>query len=662
MQKYFDQEKELRAKGVADPQILEMRQHLSKKGITTIWDIQDAYDADYFGLKDRCPFGSRGLCCRNCNIGPCRLMSDEMPEYAKAIAPSLNRSGCGKTADMMVATMYLQTILRGTVSHLGHAIHVVKIFKEVFSPSSVYKIKDENKMTALARELGIDTNKSKEEIAKEIYEKAKSDLFGNEKDEPMDFARALFGAEGLAELEKNKLFPKKGAAEEIIAGFHSTAQGNTSHTYALIYNCLKMGVIDMVSLFMATQLQDILLGLPSLKISKIGIDVLKKDEVNIVIHGHLPLLPEKIIEKAKELESEAKNAGAKGINIVGICCSGNEILMRHGIPMAGSTIMQELVLGTGLVDAMCVDVQCIYPSLSGISKNFHTKLITTMPEARLLNETYIPFDADNAYEVSSRIIREAIQAFSQRDSNNVFLPQAQGHSLIGGFCAENVIQLLQKSDPSKNPLEILSGAIKKGDIYGIALLAGCLSSKIQTDMSFVKIAEELIKNNILVLATGCAATSLARHGFLTSEASEKAGPKIKPLLQSLGKLAGLNASLPPVWHFGSCVDNSRAVYLASALAKHLGEPIHKLPLVASAAEQAVEKAAAIYLGAVAIGVTTHIGVMPKLGGSDFIMELLANELKKITGSQLMIIIDPDESARQLIESIKQKRKELNLVY
>ncbi|MCF6159416.1 MAG: anaerobic carbon-monoxide dehydrogenase catalytic subunit [wastewater metagenome] len=658
MQKWLKKEKELRKKGFADKQIEETVAFLRQKGIDTVWDVQAAYDAGPFGLKDRCSFGSHGLCCRNCHLGPCRLDGEEIPFHMKLAVPKTNRSSCGKTADSMVAGMLLQTVISGTSAHLGHAIHTAKTFVKAAEGSKTYPIKDEQKLRAVAKDLGINVNgKNTLTIAKEVGQKAMEDLIGPGEG-LMSFALAL-APKNIDKLAKADLIPHKGAAEAIVQGLHSTVQGMTSSTHHLLMSCLKFGIIDVLSLYISTQLQDILFGTPAPKESRIGMDVLDREKVNILVHGHVPVLSEMVVAYAQKLEDKARAAGAKGINVAGICCTGNEVLVRHGIPMAGSTIMQELVVGTGLVDAVCVDVQCVYPSLSAITRKLHTRLITTMPELRMDNDIYIEFTPDNADASAARIIEEAIAAFQARSAERTFLPNTKGHNLLGGFSAEVLMSVLEKLNPEK-PLKPLVDLITNGSIQGIAVLAGCLSPKIQTDMSFITIAKELLRNNVLILATGCAATACARHGLMTGEAKDLAGDSLRGVLDTLGKAAGLNDTIPPVLHFGSCVDNSRCAVLASAIADYLQTSIDKLPLVASAAEHVVEKATAIYMGVIALGITTHIGVTPKLGGSPHVIDMLTRDLEKITGSNLIIEIDPHESARAMLNHIQKKRKGLGI--
>jgi carbon-monoxide dehydrogenase catalytic subunit len=664
MKKMLEKEKELRKRGFADKQVEEMVKYLHSKGIETVWDVQAAYDKDFFGLKDRCSFGSYGLCCRNCDMGPCRLDSEDFPFHIKMAAPKARRGTCGKTADSMVASMFLQTVLRGTSAHIGHAMHVARAFQTLSNGSKTFQVKDEKKLSTVARELGIKTEgKDKSSLAREVGRLAMEDLLGPGEtpggaDAPMSFALAL-APKNIDKLKAAGIVPMKGAAEAIVQGVHSTAQGMMSNTQELLRSALRFGVMDMLGLYISTQLQDVLFGVPTPKTSWIGLDALDRDKVNVLVHGHVPILSETVVEAARRLEPEARAVGARGINVVGICCTGNEVLVRLGLPMAGSTLMQELVVGTGLVDAVCVDVQCVYPALSRLVEGMHTRLITTMPELRMENDVYIEFHPDKAEESATRIVEEAVGAYKKRPQNGHFLPRAKGHSLMAGFSVEVLVDVLSRLN-EKEPLKPLVDLIASGQIRGAAVLAGCLSPKIQTDMSFITMARELLKNNVLVLATGCAATACARHGLLTQEAAELAGKNLKEVLLTLGKAAGLNAPLPPVLHFGACVDNSRCAVLASKLADYLGTSLDKLPLVASAAEQVVEKAAAIYMGVIGLGITTHVGVTPKVIGSPKVVKMLTQEMDDITGSHLMIEVDPHAAASQMLEHIETKRKGLGI--
>jgi len=333
--------------------------------------------------------------------------------------------------------------------------------------------------------------------------------------------------------------------------------------------------------------------------------------------------------------------------------------MRHGIPLAGSNLQQELIIATGLVEAFVVDVQCIYPNIEEIAKNFHTKIITTMKEAKLTDAEHIPFEEEHADEVARRILSIAIENFQKR-GDNIFLPKDEPKDIVAGFSVETCIDILSKINP-EDPLKPLVDNIVSGNIYGVVLLAGCTSPKVMADASHVTIAKNLMKQNILIIATGCAAQACARAGLLTPEASEEyAGEKLKSILQMLGKTAGFEKPLPPVWHFGSCVDNSRVVVLVSALAEKLNVHIKELPIAASAAEWVTEKAVAIGTGAVALGVTVHLGVTPPVLGSPDVVSLLTQKSEELFGGKFIVEVDPNKASELLLQHIKEARKRLGM--
>jgi len=85
---------------------------------------------------------------------------------------------------------------------------------------------------------------------------------------------------------------------------------------------------------------------------------------------------------------------------------------------------------------------------------------------------------------------------------------------------------------------------------------GCTNPKIQSDSAHVKLAEELIKRNVLVLSTGCLAIACGKTGLLTPESAlAKAGETLREVCDVVG--------IPPVLHMGSCVDNSRILMAAT---------------------------------------------------------------------------------------------------
>jgi len=440
---------------------------------------------------------------------------------------------------------------------------------------------------------------------------------------------------------------------------HQTTMGCDADPVDLLLSVMRIGLVDGYSgLTLATDIQDIIFGTPMPVKSESNLGVLKEGYVNIVVHGHVPILSEKIVEWAKKLNDTAKKVGAKGINVVGTCCTGIEVLMRQGVPIAGHVLQQEMVIATGVCDLMIVDLQCIYPSIANVAQCYHTKIVTTIDYVRIPGAIHIPFEVDKADETAKKIVKLAVDNFKNRRKNKVFIPKEKAE-VWTGFSAEAIIEALKKVN-RKVPLKPLVDAIKSGDIYGIVGIVGCRNPKVRGMRFHEELTKLLIKKNVLVVGTGCWAHAAAQEGLMTPEATEKyAGAKLKRVLKAIGQANGLPA-LPPALHMGSCVDNGRIGVLLGAIADYLKVPIPALPAAGSAPEYVTEKAVAIASFFLALGLAVHINPVPPVTGSKLVTKILTKDLEEITGGKVLIGTTPEEAAKVIVAHIRKKRKELGL--
>jgi carbon-monoxide dehydrogenase catalytic subunit len=636
-----------------------MREELQKRTITedgqlilrkadqeqleTVWDRFNAQ-------APHCGFGELGTCCRNCMQGPCRI--DPFGEGATLGA-------CGASGDTIVARNLGRAIAAGTAAHSGHAKHLAHtLLKSAEGRAPDYPIRDEVKLKGVAERLGISTSdKSTEELAKAVARAALEDF--SEKETPVAWAATNVTQGRVETFIKHGVVPT-GIDSAISEVMHRTAYGVDADPINLLMGGVKCALADFAGCHMGTDLADILFGTPKPVMSTANLGVLKAEGVNITLHGHNPVLSDVIVQVASELDEEAKKAGApEGINLVGICCTGNEALMRHGIPSATHSVSQELAILTGAVDAMVVDYQCIMPSLGTLAECNHTKLITTMSIAKIPGADHIEFTEENARETAKEIIRQGIEAFKSRDPKKVNIPPQQS-TMVAGFSTEAIVGALAKVDKD-DPLRPLIDNIVNGNIQGVCLFAGCNNVRVPQDSSFVSMARKLAKENVLLLATGCGAGAFARNGLLTSEATQEFGGEgLKAVLTAVGEAAGLNGPLPLILHMGSCVDNARAADVAVAVANKLGVDLDKLPVVASAPEATTEKAIAIGTWAVAAGLPTHVGVVPPVLGGATVAKVLTDEVKNIFGGYFIVETDPMKAAEKLLEAIKERRKGLGI--
>jgi carbon-monoxide dehydrogenase catalytic subunit len=614
-----------------DPGTQYMLRIAEKENLETAWDRLEAQ-------QPQCGYGELGVCCRHCNMGPCRIDPFDETGPQKGV--------CGATADTMVARGLLRAIAAGAAAHSDHGRDIAHTFLlTAEGKSGGYEIKDEAKLMALAVEYEIKTEKrSKEEIALDLAHAIHNE-FGNQTG-PIRFTRRA-PEKRVALWEKLGVDPR-GVDREIVECMHRTHIG-VDHDYVhIVLHGLRTSISDgWGGSMIATELSDVLFGTPQPIESTANLGVLEAGHVNILAHGHEPTLSEMIVAAAQdpELVKLAKEKGAEGINVVGMCCTGNEILMRHGIPIAGNFLQQELAVMTGSVEAVVVDVQCIMPALPDLASCYHTEIISTSPKAKFPGATHIEFNEEEAFDIAKDIVRKAVENYPNRNAERVDIPDEKSDAVVG-FSVEAIVGALGGTfDP-------LLEAIKSGAIRGIAGVVGCNNPKIRHDYGHLALVEELIKNDVLVLNTGCNAIACAKAGLLLPEAAEKAGEGLKGICKALG--------VPPVLHMGSCVDISRILVAAAAVANALGVDISDLPVAGAAPEWMSEKAVSIGTYVVSSGIYTVLGTVPQVLGSPNVTELLTAGAEGVIGATFAVEPDPVKAAALMIERIDEKRKGLGL--
>jgi carbon-monoxide dehydrogenase catalytic subunit len=447
--------------------------------------------------------------------------------------------------------------------------------------------------------------------------------------------------------DKVGVYPR-GIDRENVEVLHRTHMGVDNDWVNILLHGVRTSLSDgWGGSMVATELSDTLFGTPTPKMSRMNLGVLKDDHVNIILHGHNPMLSEVIVVAAQDLNllKLAEEKGAKGVNLAGLCCTGNEVLMRKGIPMAGNHLIQELSLMTGAVEAMVVDYQCIMPAVTETAKCFHTKVISTFDKAKFPGAEHISFDPGRGLEIGKQIVRAAIENFENRVPERVYIP-VEPVEIMAGFSIEAILGALGGTP------QPLIDAIVAGKIRGAVGVVGCNTPKITQDLGHTELTKRLIENDSLVVVTGCTAVADGKAGLMVPEAADLAGPGLSEVCKALG--------IPPVLHLGSCVDNTRILVLAAALANTLGVDISALPLAGAAPEWYSEKAVSIGTYVVGSGIFTVLGVAPPIFGSPNIVKLLTEGLEDVFGATFAVEPDPNRAAVLIRRHIEKKRAGLNL--
>lgn len=621
----------------ADQASQVMVKRAAEEKIEIVWDRFEA-------MQPQCGFGTLGICCRNCSMGPCRI--DPFGKGPKV-------GVCGANADTIAARNLVRMIAGGAAAHSDHGRDIAHtLLMASRDPKSDYSVKDEEKLKKVAevyeiKSEGRDIRETALEVARATLEE-----FGRQE--------GYLKMTSKAPKSRQKLWHELGIMpravdREIVEIMHRTHIGVDTDYKNIIKQGLRAAIADgWGGSMIATEISDVLFNSPHLLRATANLGVLKKDQVNVVVHGHEPTLSDIIaaVSQDPKLVEKAQAKGATGINISGICCTANEILMRHGIPVAGSFLQQELAILTGTVDLMVVDVQCLMPGLSTVAKCFHTELVTTSAKAKMPGVTHIEFHEDEAVTIATEILETAIHNFPNRNDHNIFIPK-DNERLIAGFTSESVFQFL--GGRYRATYRPLNDAIIAGRLRGAAGVIGCSNPNVEYEEGHIKMVKELIKNDTLVVTTGCNAISCAKHGLLRPEAAFRyAGEGLQEICRAVG--------IPPVLHLGSCVDNSRILITLSNMVAEggLGTDISDLPVAGAAPEWMSEKAVSIGFYFVASGVYTIIGHPLPIMGSKNLFKYLSEEIEAETGGKWAFELDPIEAAHKMLIHIDTKRKALKL--
>ncbi|MHC4124832.1 MAG: anaerobic carbon-monoxide dehydrogenase catalytic subunit [Planctomycetota bacterium] len=611
----------------------QMIEQMAKTGQENAWDRLEQQ-------QPQCGFGKQGICCRICSMGPCR------------ISKKASLGVCGADVDTIVARNFLRAVAAGVSAHSDHGRAVAEVFLAAAKGQTAdYCIKDSVKLGKLAEELGVDTNgRSNNDIAVDVGEIVLAE-FG--KSEGVQLMARRAPAPRRKIWEKTGITPRA-IDREVVEALHRSTMGVDQDYKSLLMHATRTSLADgWGGSMLATDLQDILFGTPSPGRGDVNLGVLKSDEVNIIVHGHDPLMSEIIVEAASEPEmvDKAKAVGAKGINIAGICCTANELLVRHGVPVAGNFLCQELAIATGAVEMMAVDVQCVMQGLAKIASCYHTKLFTTAHQAKIPGVEHVPLEEKNAMEIAKKLVIKAIENYKNRGKINI---PSQKETGVMGFTNESIKYMLGgKFRASYRPL---NDNIINGRIRGIAAIVGCSNPKVPMDSTHTELAKELIKRDVLVLTTGCATIACGKQALLNpKDALELAGPGLREVCEAVG--------IPPVLACGSCVDNSRLLAAASEIVEEggLGEDLSDLPLAGACLESITEKATAIGQYFVASGALVIFAKeLFSYLGSEKVKNYLLGDIEKDFGGRWALESDPVKAAEMMLEHIESKRDALGI--
>ncbi len=619
---------------VPDPAVREMILHMEQIGFDTTFDRFDKQ-------QPQCSFGLSGTCCRICNMGPCKITS----KSPKGV--------CGADADLIVARNLLRGAAAGLAQHGMHAREVLLMLKWAAQGKLDIPIVGEYKILDMAKAFGIETeNRDINDIAVDLVDVLLEDLSRTEP-EAYQTIQACAPKERQEVWKKMDILPIS-AYHEVFEANHKTGCATDGDWKSIMQQFLRCGLAFTFSGVVATSIAtDSLLGVGDRVTSKINIGALKKGYVNIAVHGHLPVLVREIVKMgySEKYQKLAKEKGAKGIQFYGICCSGLSAMYRYeGVIPLSNAVSAELVLGTGALDLWVADVQEVYPSIMDVARCYKTTVVTTSDSARLPGAEHIGYDhhhsnIEETKRIAERIVERAIESFEARQGTPVFIPPYEVEAEVGFS-----LEYLFKQYGSLKPI---ADALRSGQILGIVNMVGCNNPKILYEKAVLDVADVLLKNNVLILTNGCASFPLMKMGYCqTSElAYRKTGEKLREFLQP---------DMPPVWHVGECIDNTRSSGIFAGIAAEFGKNIYEMPYAFASPEWSNEKGIDAALGFRLMGITSYHCVEAQIHGSANVIHFLKEGTKETLHSSMVVDVDPVALGEKIVADMKEKRAALGI--
>lgn len=613
-----------------DPAVRDLMLRMEQIGLDTTFDRFDKQ-------KPQCGFGLSGICCKICNMGPCR------------VTPKAPKGVCGADADLIVARNLLRAGAAGVAQHGMHAREVMLSLKYAAEGKLNIPIIGKYKVKAVAEQMGIKVkNRPFNKIASELADILLEDLSRTVPGEYKTI-KACAPAERQEVWKKLDILPIS-AYHEVFEAYHKSGCATDGDWKSIMQQFLRCGLAFTFSGVVGSNIAtDALFGVGDRVTSKVNVGALEKGYVNIAVHGHLPVLVSQIVKtgQSEKFINLAKQAGAKGIKFYGICCSGLSAMYRYaGVIPLSNAVTAELVLATGALDLWVADVQDVFPAIMDVARCFKTTVVTTSDSARLPGAEHIAYDHTHSnigqtQEIAEKIVTRAIESFEQRKGIPVYIPPYEVEAEVG-FSPEYVCKRFGSFEP-------MAEALKSGKILGIVNMVGCNNPKVVYEKTILDVADVLLKNNVLIITNGCASFPLMKLGYCTKTASEKAGDSLREFLQP---------DLPPVWHVGECIDNTRSSGIFGGLAGALGKKIYELPFAFSSPEWGNEKGIDAALGFRLMGISSYHCVEAQIHGSANVINFLKEGSRDALGSVMVVNTDPTRLGEIIVEDMKKKRKGL----
>lgn len=594
--------------------------------------------------KIRCKYCLQGISCQLCTQGPCRI-SERI---------GADKGVCGIGPDAMAMRNLLMRNIMGAATYGHHAFEAFRTLKATGEGKTSFKIKDVDKLKWMCESTGINTNQDINQMAIALADLLDREMKINPDQESIMVE--AFAPKKRKQLWRDLHLYPSGIQHEVENSIASCLTNVDGDYVSLARKALRLGLSTIYTAQIGLEMtQDILFGTPMPHEVDVDLGIMDSDYVNIAFNGHQPWIGVATLQKAKmqKYQDMAKEAGAKGIHIVGSIETGQELLQRFEmddvfVGLMGNWLAIEPFLATGTVDALVMEENCSPPAIDQYAEKYQVALVSVSTIIAVPGQAhFMPYYPAKADEMAEKCINIAIENFKKRHGKIKPMVPKHRTKALAGFSTEAVLKAVG------NDLNALVDVIAKGQIKGIVALANCSTLRNgPQDWNTVNLTKQLIKRDILVVAGGCGNHGLEVAGMCNLDAIDQAGEGLKAVCQAL--------QIPPVLSFGTCTDTGRISMLVTALADHLDVDISDLPIAVTAPEWMEQKATIDGIFAVAYGAYTHLSPTPFITGAPNLVKLLTEDVEDMTGGKIALGDDPIQVATDIEAHIISKRKKMGL--
>lgn len=538
----------------------------------------------------------------------------------------------------------LRSAAKDVAAHEARTQDIILALKKAAEEDTTLSIVGERKLRKIAAEFDISTKgKETNAIATELADALLNDLSCTESGACSTLS-VVAPPERIQMWGQLDLLPVS-SSYEVSNALKQTAEEKQEDWQKSMKASFRLGGAFLLNSMAGSSLAtDCLCGPAERTTTKIHLESLQSDTVTIALYEHIPTLAASVDAAAKSEKciAMAKEAGATGIQAYGIRSTDEPSTDTSDtiLPLA-TTNGISIALETGAIDVLLADTQKVQPKIAAIADCYATVIVTTNESSHYSNAEFIGAANEELNVLAEAIVTRAIESFKNRRAIKKVLP-AEVITAQVGFTLDTI-------DKHYGCLDRMASGVIDGKIKGIVSLSGSAPTDAESATNLATFMNILLENDVLIFANGSPAFSMAIQGFCSSKAREKCGEMLQLFL---------DATMPPVWHFGEGLDIAQPLATLREIAKYAGHKMKDLPFAAVLPEWPHEEGLGATLAFRMSGLDTYHFTPPALEQAKDVQNFLYTGAKDQLGSSMHVVPTPDALANLIITDFNNARSTL----